>query len=87
MLTIPLHDQNLEHKRSLESLNSKIIKSKRVVVISGAGISCSCGIPVCVLPFHILSLVFIRIYLYAYRILGHQMVYITWLRKSIIVKL
>ena len=77
MLTIPLNDQNLEHKRSLESLNSKIIKSKRVVVISGAGISCSCGIPVCVLPIsYIITCIYTYI-LYAFRILGHQMVYIT----------
>lgn len=63
MLTIPLNDQNLEHKRSLESLNSKIIKSKRVVVISGAGISCSCGIPVCVLP---ISYIITCIYTYIF---------------------
>ncbi|KAF8477889.1 DHS-like NAD/FAD-binding domain-containing protein [Gautieria morchelliformis] len=32
-------------RRSLTSLSTAIAKSKRIVVVTGAGISCSCGIP------------------------------------------
>jgi hypothetical protein len=34
-------------RRALSDVSSTIAKSKRVVVVSGAGISCSSGIPVC----------------------------------------
>ncbi|TIA85370.1 hypothetical protein E3P99_04016 [Wallemia hederae] len=45
MQEISLSEATLENKKALEALNSKIIKSKRVIVVSGAGISCSSGIP------------------------------------------
>ncbi|KAG8761549.1 hypothetical protein FRC14_002736 [Serendipita sp. 396] len=32
-------------RRSLTSLSSAVVKSRRIVVVTGAGISCSCGIP------------------------------------------
>lgn len=46
MQTISLNQPTIEHKKALEALNSKIIKSKRIIIVSGAGISCSSGIPV-----------------------------------------
>ncbi|TIB72262.1 DHS-like NAD/FAD-binding domain-containing protein [Wallemia mellicola] len=45
MQTISLNQPTIEHKKALEALNSKIIKSKRIIIVSGAGISCSSGIP------------------------------------------
>jgi NAD-dependent histone deacetylase SIR2 len=33
-------------RRTLASLSLSVAKSKRIVVVTGAGISCSCGIPV-----------------------------------------
>jgi NAD-dependent histone deacetylase SIR2 len=33
-------------RRRLDELSASIVKAKRVVVVSGAGISCSSGIPV-----------------------------------------
>ncbi|EOR04798.1 NAD-dependent histone deacetylase HST3 [Wallemia ichthyophaga EXF-994] len=45
MQTISLSDDGIEHRKALDSLNSKIIKSRRIIVVSGAGISCSSGIP------------------------------------------
>jgi NAD-dependent SIR2 family protein deacetylase len=33
-------------RRTLHSLSLSVAKSKRIVVVTGAGISCSCGIPV-----------------------------------------
>ncbi|KAG8814064.1 hypothetical protein FRC17_001304 [Serendipita sp. 399] len=32
-------------RRSLSTLSSAVVKSRRIVVVTGAGISCSCGIP------------------------------------------
>lgn len=37
-------------RRQVAALSSAVIKSKRIVVVTGAGISCSCGIPVRVTP-------------------------------------
>jgi NAD-dependent histone deacetylase SIR2 len=37
-------------RRGLADVSVRIAKSKRVVVVSGAGISCSSGIPVSVDP-------------------------------------
>lgn len=37
-------------RRQVAALSSAVIKSKRIVVVTGAGISCSCGIPVRVMP-------------------------------------
>jgi NAD+-dependent protein deacetylase SIR2 len=34
-------------RRTLHNLSLSVAKSKRIVVVTGAGISCSCGIPVC----------------------------------------
>jgi NAD-dependent histone deacetylase SIR2 len=33
-------------RRTLHNLSLSVAKSKRIVVVTGAGISCSCGIPV-----------------------------------------
>ena len=33
-------------RRALEGISLAVAKSKRIVVVTGAGISCSCGIPV-----------------------------------------
>ena len=33
-------------RRALAALSSAVVKSRRIVVVTGAGISCSCGIPV-----------------------------------------
>ena len=37
-------------RRTLASLSLSVAKSKRIVVVTGAGISCSCGIPVRAIP-------------------------------------
>lgn len=34
-------------RRTLHNVSLSVAKSKRIVVVTGAGISCSCGIPVC----------------------------------------
>lgn len=33
-------------RRALSSISATVAKSKKAVVVTGAGISCSCGIPV-----------------------------------------
>jgi NAD-dependent histone deacetylase SIR2 len=33
-------------RRGLTNLSRVVVKSRRIVVVTGAGISCSCGIPV-----------------------------------------
>lgn len=43
-------------RRSLADLSLSVAKSKKIVVVTGAGISCSCGIPVRTLFFHSLIL-------------------------------
>lgn len=49
VVTIPLQDaaKDSSLRRTLTELSLGVIKSKRIVVVTGAGISCSCGIPVC----------------------------------------
>ena len=34
-------------RRMLSEISLAVAKSKKIVVVTGAGISCSCGIPVC----------------------------------------
>lgn len=34
-------------RRTLSEISLAVAKSKKIVVVTGAGISCSCGIPVC----------------------------------------
>jgi NAD-dependent histone deacetylase SIR2 len=50
---MPITTLNLENaasdasvRRALASVSSTLVKSRRIVVVTGAGISCSCGIPV-----------------------------------------
>jgi len=43
-------------RRTLFDISRAVVRSKRIVVVTGAGISCSCGIPVWNRPFqHILN--------------------------------
>lgn len=45
--TLDLHDGNdLSTKKALSAISLTVAKARRVVVVTGAGISCSCGIPV-----------------------------------------
>ncbi|THH19042.1 hypothetical protein EW146_g2049 [Bondarzewia mesenterica] len=43
--TLSLEASDFSTKRTLSNLSLTVAKSKRVVVVTGAGISCSCGIP------------------------------------------
>ena len=47
-LTLPLDAgaKDASVRRALLNLSLAVTKSKRIVVVTGAGISCSCGIPV-----------------------------------------
>jgi hypothetical protein len=47
-LTLPLDvsGKDASVRRALLNLSLAVAKSKRIVVVTGAGISCSCGIPV-----------------------------------------
>jgi len=54
-------------RRMLTDVNVRIAKAKKVVVVSGAGISCSSGIPVSHLCVHLYTkreMVFFIVYLY-----------------------
>ncbi|KDQ50066.1 hypothetical protein JAAARDRAFT_142547 [Jaapia argillacea MUCL 33604] len=44
-MTITLDLEPLTSQRTLSDISLAIAKSKRIVVVTGAGISCSCGIP------------------------------------------
>jgi NAD-dependent histone deacetylase SIR2 len=58
-MTVSLHLDALHSdpstRRSLADLSLAVAKSKKIVVVTGAGISCSCGIPVRSPKFHSLS--------------------------------
>jgi hypothetical protein len=54
-------------RRTLSNLSLSVAKSKRIVVVTGAGISCSCGIPVRELP-HAVVLILARSLIRARRI-------------------
>jgi hypothetical protein len=43
---ISLHDAAPEHRHLLSTLSTHISRSKRSIIITGAGISCNAGIPV-----------------------------------------
>lgn len=47
-VTLKLADApiNAQTRRALADVSLSVAKNKRIVVITGAGISCSCGIPV-----------------------------------------
>lgn len=46
-VTLDLLDHHdLTARKTLSALSLAVAKSKRVVIVTGAGISCSCGIPV-----------------------------------------
>lgn len=46
-VTLNLSDvKDAPTRRSLSDLSLSVAKSKKIVVVTGAGISCSCGIPV-----------------------------------------
>jgi hypothetical protein len=46
-VTLNISDVKDAHtRRSLSDLSLSVAKSKKIVVVTGAGISCSCGIPV-----------------------------------------
>jgi hypothetical protein len=38
---------NSHTRRALNELSAAVVKKKKIIVVTGAGISCSCGIPVC----------------------------------------
>ena len=42
-------------RRTLFDISRAVVRSKRIVVVTGAGISCSCGIPVWNRPFQHIS--------------------------------
>ena len=43
---VSLNDAIPEHRLLLSTLSTHISKSKRTIIITGAGISCNAGIPV-----------------------------------------
>lgn len=45
-ITLQLHSQEDDTIKTLEKIYDHILKSRKIVVICGAGISCSGGIPV-----------------------------------------
>lgn len=59
-------------RRILAELSRSVYKSKRIVVVTGAGISCSCGIPVSQLYIPTEGLLII--FLFCFRISGLPMV-------------
>ena len=54
-VTLPLDTgaRDASVRRALLNLSLAVTKSKRIVVVTGAGISCSCGIPVRKIPLHL----------------------------------
>jgi len=46
---ISLQEPSSEHRHLLSTLSTHVSKSKRTVIVTGAGISCNAGIPVIVL--------------------------------------
>ena len=55
-------------RRTLASLSLSVAKSKRIVVVTGAGISCSCGIPVRGIPSHSVAFIVVVCLTRAHRI-------------------
>lgn len=47
-MTIKLHLSGGDADKELAAVADSILRAKRVVFVSGAGISCSAGIPVCI---------------------------------------
>ena len=46
MLSLAGSSSDPTTRRALTNLSLGVAKSKKIVVVTGAGISCSCGIPV-----------------------------------------
>jgi hypothetical protein len=46
VVSLDLNATDLASKRGLENISQAVYKSRRILVVTGAGISCSCGIPV-----------------------------------------
>lgn len=88
MVKIDIGDQSEVIEHNLAELAAYISKCKRAVVVAGAGISCSGGIPVSTNAYLSSSslprlsnnwgspLFFLPVY--AYRIFDRRMVYTTW---------
>jgi NAD-dependent histone deacetylase SIR2 len=47
-LDLAASSSDVHTRRALYDLSAAVVKKKKIVVVTGAGISCSCGIPVCV---------------------------------------
>jgi accessory colonization factor AcfC len=45
--TMPLQEVKIDNDRVLQDIADLLVKSHKIVLITGAGISTSCGIPVC----------------------------------------
>jgi accessory colonization factor AcfC len=44
---MPLQEVKIDNDRVLQDIADLLVKSHKIVLITGAGISTSCGIPVC----------------------------------------
>lgn len=66
-------------RRTLSDISLSVAKSKKIVVVTGAGISCSCGIPVGIIWFRICFGFSDPLY---YRTFDHLMVYMRWSSNS-----
>lgn len=80
-LAAAAHDVHV--RRALYDISASVVKKKKIVVVTGAGISCSCGIPVCstCTPHSRIQKKEPLTHYLSNRILGLQMACTTWLKS------